>query len=116
MNLLVAMSWGLHLFPPMSVYVDAIANFDFTGRCSEVDFGTVVWTAHGQRLLADLSYGTIANEYAGRYRQLDNNPAGHSTLIVREAFVSESTSPSPPVTFCSQPGSSVANESVESTQ
>jgi len=100
----------------MGVCVDAIANFDFTGRCSEVDFGTVVWTAHGQRLLADLSYGTIANEYAGRYRQLDNNPAGHSTLIVREAFVSESTSPSPPVTFCSQPGSSVANESVESTQ
>eukprot|EP00051_Salpingoeca_urceolata_P016965 m.228476 g.228476 ORF g.228476 m.228476 type:complete len:650 (+) comp18829_c0_seq4:2464-4413(+) len=52
---------------------------------AELDFGTVVWVAGGVRMLYDLSYGTVASFYAGRHRQLDNNPAGHNTLVVRNA-------------------------------
>ena len=59
---------------------------------SEIDFGTVTWSAWGSRLLSEFGYGTIATTQGGddtrRMAWLDNNPAGHNTLIVREAFQS----------------------------
>ena len=63
---------------------------------SEVDFGSVIWSAWGQRLLSDFGYGTIATAVGlwdtRRYEQIDNNPAGHNTVVVREAFVSGANS------------------------
>lgn len=57
---------------------------------SEVDFGQVTWSAWGTRLLSEFSYGTIAtsvNKFdMRRYQYLDNNPAGHNTVVIREAF------------------------------
>ena len=44
---------------------------------SEVDFGTLVWSAWGARLLADFGYGTIATAVGEwdtrRYEYIDNN-------------------------------------------
>lgn len=60
---------------------------------SEVDFGTLIWSAWGARLLTDFGYGTIATAVGQwdtrRYTEIDNNPAGHNTVVVREAFASE---------------------------
>ena len=58
------------------------------------DFGTVTWSAWGSRLLSEFGYGTIAStslsvEDTRRMELLDNNPAGHNTVIVREAFQSQ---------------------------
>ena len=57
---------------------------------SEVDFGTIVWSAWGSRLLSDFGYGTIATSVGQwdtrRYSAIDNNPAGHNTVLIREAF------------------------------
>ena len=57
---------------------------------SEVDFGTVVWSTWGARLLSEFGYGTIATTSNAwdtrRLAYLDNNPAGHNTVVVREAF------------------------------
>ena len=55
---------------------------------TELDFGSIVWTAYGNRLLSDLGYGTIDKL---RYRTEpnyvpDNNPTGHNTLVVPEAL------------------------------
>ena len=59
---------------------------------SELDFGTLTWSAWGARLLSEFGYGTIASFSNGddtrRQGFLDNNPAGHNTVIVREAFQS----------------------------
>ena len=61
---------------------------------SEVDFGSIIWSCWGQRLISDFGYGTIATAVGEwdmrRYEQIDNNPAGHSTLVVREAFAADS--------------------------
>ena len=63
---------------------------------SEVDFGSVVWSAWGARLLSDFGYGTIATAVGEwdmrRYAEIDNNPAGHNTVVVREAFASGANS------------------------
>jgi len=57
---------------------------------SEVDYGSIIWSAWGSRLLSDFGYGTIATAVGQwdtrRYEQIDNNPAGHNTVVVREAF------------------------------
>ena len=57
---------------------------------SEVDFGTLVWSAWGSRLLSDFGYGTIASSVGKwdtrRYVYIDNNPAGHNTVVIREAY------------------------------
>ena len=59
---------------------------------SEVDFGTLTWSAWGARFISEFGYGTIATSQGGddtrRMELLDNNPAGHNTVIVREAFQS----------------------------
>jgi len=61
---------------------------------SEVDFATFIWSAYGSRLISEFGYSTIATSISQgdmrRYDQLDNNPAGHNTLIIREAFQSGS--------------------------
>ncbi|CAK9003058.1 Hypothetical protein (Fragment) [Durusdinium trenchii] len=57
---------------------------------SEVDFGTFTWSAWGARLISEYGYGTIATAIGEwdlrRYEYIDNNPAGHNTVVVREAF------------------------------
>lgn len=57
---------------------------------SEIDFGTFKWTAWGQQLVSEFGYGYIAqavNRFDGRrFAQPDNNPVGHNTLVIREAF------------------------------
>ena len=57
---------------------------------SEVDFGTFIWSAWGTRLISEFGYGTISTSVSQwdmrRYNQIDNNPAGHNTVIIREAF------------------------------
>jgi hypothetical protein len=56
---------------------------------TELDFGTLVWTAYGSRLLADLSYGTIGGDRYWTEPDYvpDNNPTGHTTLVIPEAEV-----------------------------
>eukprot|EP00040_Diaphanoeca_grandis_P036213 m.230153 g.230153 ORF g.230153 m.230153 type:complete len:1340 (-) comp33572_c0_seq14:24-4043(-) len=60
---------------------------------SEVDFGTFKWCAYGASLLTENGYGTISQSIAHydyrRFLQLDNNPAGHNTVIINEAFQDE---------------------------
>ena len=57
---------------------------------SEIDFGTFKWSAWGQHLLTELGYGYIAEavgQYDGRrFEQIDNNPSGHNTLVIRDAY------------------------------
>lgn len=53
---------------------------------TELDFGTLTWIAYGQRLLADLGYGTIPNDRYVIDPAPDNNPVGHNTLVVPEAL------------------------------
>ena len=57
---------------------------------SEVDFGTFTWSAWGVRLISEYGYGTIATAVGEwdfrRYKYIDNNPAGHNTVVIREAF------------------------------
>ena len=73
--------------PYSSISLQARPN---TFAHSEVDFGSINWSAWGSRLLSEFGYGTIAtsvNEYdMRRYTQLDNNPAGHNTVVIQEAF------------------------------
>ena len=65
---------------------------------SELDFGTFVWSAWGARLLSDFGYGTIAATLGGSdYRRvefIDNNPAGHNTVVVNEGACATGSSPS----------------------
>ena len=57
---------------------------------SEIDFGTFKWAAWGQHLIDELGYGVIGKavgRYDGRrYENIDNNPSGHNTLVIREAY------------------------------
>ena len=56
---------------------------------TELDFGTVVWLAYGNRLLVDFGYGTIGNKQYQTlpdYDTFDNNPTGHNTLVIPEAY------------------------------
>ena len=67
------------------VAVSAIPN---TSPHTELDFGTIIWTAFGNRLIWDFGYGTLNNR---RYLTTpdhapDQNPTGHSTLVVPEAL------------------------------
>ena len=77
--------------PYASVTLQARPN---TWSHSEVDFGTLTWSAWGSRLLSDFGYGTIATSVGSwdtrRYLYIDNNPAGHNTVVIREAFGDES--------------------------
>jgi hypothetical protein len=55
---------------------------------TEMDFGTFVWLAYGNRLIWDMGYGTL---HSDRYETIpdyppDQNPTGHSTLIIPEAL------------------------------
>ena len=73
--------------PYSSISLQARPN---TFAHSEVDFGSIIWSAWGSRLLSEFGYGTIAtsvNQYdMRRYMQLDNNPAGNNTVVIQEAF------------------------------
>lgn len=55
-----------------------------------MDFGTFTWSAWGVRLISEYGYGTIATAVgqwdSRRYQYIDNNPAGHNTVVIREAF------------------------------
>ena len=60
----------------------------------ESDFGTLIWSAFGTRMIADIGYGSQSlKPYLLYYRQggdhvaVDNNPVGHSTLYVPEATI-----------------------------
>ena len=56
---------------------------------TELDFGTMVWIAYGNRLLIDYGYGSIGNdryESYPDYDTFDNNPTGHNTLVIPEAY------------------------------
>ncbi len=66
--------------------VSAIPN---TASHTEMDFGTVIWAPFGSRLLWDFGYGTL---HGNRYQTEpdyppDQNPTGHSTLVVPEALL-----------------------------
>ena len=56
---------------------------------SEVDYATFKWSTFGVTLLGELGYGKIATSTGPfdlrRYVTVDNSPAGHNTVIVREA-------------------------------
>ena len=61
---------------------------------TELDFGTLIWSAYGNRLLLDSGYGDLAND---RYvtepdGPPDQNPTGHNTLVVPEALRDEDPS------------------------
>ena len=61
----------------------------------QVDFGTVIWSAWGNRLLSEFGYGTIATAVGPwdtrRLMFIDNSPAGHNTVVIREAYASRSS-------------------------
>jgi hypothetical protein len=73
--------------PYSSVALQARPN---TFGHTEVDFGHFIWNAWGSRLISEFGYGTISTSVTEfdmrRYAYLDNNPAGHNTLVIREAF------------------------------
>jgi len=75
---------------------------------TEFDFGTLVWTAYGNRLLADMGYGSIGGGYETEPVP-DNNPTGHNTLVVPEA-----TLPGQPTTNASQIEDEAGTISLES--
>lgn len=59
----------------------------------EADFGSIIWSAFGSRLIADIGYGSQAKDiYATQfdtngviYEMIDNGPLGHATLSIPEA-------------------------------
>ena len=61
---------------------------------TELDFGSIVWSAYGNRLLADSGYGDLnSNRYETEPdHPPDQNPTGHNTLVVPEALVDEDAS------------------------
>jgi hypothetical protein len=70
----------------VTLAVSAIPN---SSPHTELDFGTLVWTAFGNRLIWDFGYGTLNNR---RYLTTpdhapDQNPTGHSTLVIPEALL-----------------------------
>jgi len=61
---------------------------------TEMDFGTFVWVAYGNRLIWDVGYGSL---HSDRYETApdyppDQNPFAHSTLIIPEAIRDGDTS------------------------
>ena len=55
---------------------------------TELDFGSLVWSAYGNRLLLDSGYGDLNSD---RYETEpdfppDQNPTGHNTLVIPEAL------------------------------
>eukprot|EP00451_Oxyrrhis_marina_P025014 CAMPEP_0204351042 /NCGR_PEP_ID=MMETSP0469-20131031/30800_1 /ASSEMBLY_ACC=CAM_ASM_000384 /TAXON_ID=2969 /ORGANISM="Oxyrrhis marina" /LENGTH=577 /DNA_ID=CAMNT_0051337505 /DNA_START=33 /DNA_END=1763 /DNA_ORIENTATION=+ len=60
---------------------------------SEVDFATFKWTAFGVQMISEHGYGTISTGVGEwdfrRFTEIDNNAAGHNTLVINEAFVDD---------------------------
>ena len=61
---------------------------------TELDFGSLVWTVYGNRLLLDSGYGDLNSD---RYETEpdappDQNPTGHNTLVIPEALYDGDTS------------------------
>ncbi len=52
---------------------------------TELDFGAVVWSAHGNRLLSDFGYGDLGQDRYDFARFPDQNPTGHNTLVIEGA-------------------------------
>ena len=70
----------------------AIQTKDANEPHTERDFATLLWSGWGTRWLSEHGYGTISSGALGgdqddvrRLANTDNNPAGHNTLIVRQA-------------------------------
>jgi hypothetical protein len=60
-----------------------------TAPHTELDFGTLVWVAYGDRLLMDFGYGSIGGnlyEIDPSLGTFDNNPVGHNTLVIPAAL------------------------------
>lgn len=75
-----------HQMDQVMLAMSAIPN---TYPHTELDFGTVVWIAYGNRLLKDFGYGTISSlqyQINPDYLTFDNNPVGHNTLVIPEAL------------------------------
>ncbi|KYQ91586.1 serine/threonine protein kinase [Tieghemostelium lacteum] len=51
---------------------------------AEADFGGIVYSAFGARVIADMSYGTIAK--TDKALQIDNGAAGANTLVIEDAW------------------------------
>jgi len=67
----------------------AISAIPNSASHTEMDFGTVVWVPYGSRAIWDFGYGSL---HASRYETVpdappDQNPTGHSTLIIPEALL-----------------------------
>jgi len=90
----IGSTYGPNLWENIPYNSISIQARDNSFAHSEVDFGTFIWSAYGSRLISEFGYSTIATsiseEDMRRYEQHDNNPAGHNTLIIREAFQSGS--------------------------
>jgi hypothetical protein len=63
----------------------------------EMDFGGVIWSAYGNRLLYDFGYGEIGKRYSDLYKIVDSHgrdhiddlPLGANTLVIPEALYNE---------------------------
>lgn len=55
---------------------------------TELDFGSLVWTAYGNRLLIDSGYGDLNSDRYETEPDMppDQNPTGHNTLVIPEAL------------------------------
>ena len=55
---------------------------------TELDFGSLVWTAYGNRLLLDAGYGDLNKDRYETEPDMppDQNPTGHNTLVIPEAL------------------------------
>jgi hypothetical protein len=71
--------------------VSAVPN-EFPHR--EMDFGGLIWSAYGNRLLYDFGYGEIGKRYYDLYKIIDSHgvnhiddlPLGANTLVIPEAL------------------------------
>jgi hypothetical protein len=60
----------------------------------EMDFGGLIWSAYGNRLLYDFGYGEIGKRYSDLYKIIDSHgvnhiddlPLGANTLVIPEAL------------------------------
>jgi len=61
---------------------------------TEMDFGTFIWIAYGNRLIWDFGYGDLTADRYLTYpdHNPDQNPTGHSTLVATEAYRDEDIS------------------------
>ena len=53
---------------------------------TELDFGGLVWSAYGNRLLADFGYGDLLGTRYDRVAAPDQNPTGANTLVIEDAL------------------------------